>query len=108
MDYTNDNETESYLRTDLGGFSETTALSQRAINGAMKKLIFDHPDIGHVICHTFREDPLDAFINENVVLKVTGRSRDQLLYTSSFSSGELYFTIHALGAAPPPKKDREA
>jgi hypothetical protein len=68
------------------------AVSQRAVNGAMKRLLVDHPETGHVQCHTKRGDSLDALIDEpKVALSVTGDSRDHVTYLCSFSSGTLNF-----------------
>ncbi|KAL4745721.1 hypothetical protein BDW72DRAFT_198384 [Aspergillus terricola var. indicus] len=72
-------EVIDHLLTPLGGMSEIVAVSQRAINGAMKRLLVDHPETGHVQCHTKRGDSLDALIDEpKVALSVTGDSRDHL------------------------------
>ncbi|KAL4769098.1 hypothetical protein BDW60DRAFT_210335 [Aspergillus nidulans var. acristatus] len=79
-------EAIDHLLTPLGGMSE------RAVNGAMKRLLVDHPETGHVQCHTKRGDSLDALIDEpKVALSVTGDSRDHVTYLCSFSSGTLNF-----------------
>ncbi|KAF7585360.1 hypothetical protein BBP40_011116 [Aspergillus hancockii] len=88
-------ESAKRLQTSLGGFSEITAISQRAINGAMVKLLELYPEIGHVSVTTKRGDSLEARIGKaQVILKVTGASREDLAYTCQFSSGTLTFNYY--------------
>ncbi|KAL2821454.1 hypothetical protein BDW59DRAFT_164189 [Aspergillus cavernicola] len=85
-------ETSKRLQASPGGFSEVTALSQRAINNAMAKLVKDHPEISHVQSKSKRGDALDAQIGQPLIsLKVTGSSRASLEYYAKFSSGKLHF-----------------
>ncbi|RDW94224.1 uncharacterized protein DSM5745_01546 [Aspergillus mulundensis] len=71
------------------------AVTQRAINVAMKKLLEDYPDICHVHCKSKLGNTLEAKINKaQVALKVTGASRENVNYTCTFSSGTLFFNYN--------------
>ncbi|KAI1192296.1 hypothetical protein F5X97DRAFT_329822 [Nemania serpens] len=86
------NESDKRLQTTLGGFSEITALTQRAINAAMIKMVADRPEVAQVDCKTKRGDSLKGTIAEPLVsLKVTGPTRAGLEYTARFGSGTLHF-----------------
>ncbi|KAI1130790.1 hypothetical protein F5Y10DRAFT_262734 [Nemania abortiva] len=86
------NESEKRLQTTLGGVSEITALTQRAINAAMIKMATDRPEVTHVDCKTKRGDSLIGTIAEPLVsLKVIGSNRAGLEYTARFGSGTLHF-----------------
>ncbi|KAI8959810.1 hypothetical protein F5Y11DRAFT_331865 [Daldinia sp. FL1419] len=86
------NESDKRLQTTLGGFSEVTALTQRAINAAMTKMVTDRPELAHVDCKAKRGDSLKGIIAEPLVsLKVTGPTRAGLEYTARFGSGTLHF-----------------
>ncbi|KAI9927079.1 hypothetical protein MW887_003462 [Aspergillus wentii] len=64
------------LQTSLGGFSEITAVSQRAINAGLVKLVKEHPELAHVKCKSKAGHYLDAEIEQPLIsLKVTGASR---------------------------------
>lgn len=85
-------ESDKRLQAMLGGFSEITALTQRAINAAMVKMVTDRPEVAHVSCKTKRGDSLKGTIAEPLVsLKVTGPTRAGLEYTARFGSGTLHF-----------------
>ncbi|KAI9929452.1 hypothetical protein MW887_000923 [Aspergillus wentii] len=85
-------ENSDRLKAQLGGFSEITAISQRAINAAMVKLVTDHPEVAHVDCETKMGNSLKATIDRpEVALKITGESRADLEYFAHFASGGLHF-----------------
>ncbi|KAI9925305.1 hypothetical protein ASPWEDRAFT_45751 [Aspergillus wentii DTO 134E9] len=85
-------ETNKRLQAKLEGFSEITALTQRAINAAMVKLVTDKPEVARVNCKTKRGDSIKATINRpQAALKVTGSSRADIEYFAHFGSGTLHF-----------------
>lgn len=61
----------------------------------MAKLLLQYPEIGHVSVTTKRGDSIDALIDKaQVVLKVSGASREDLSYTCQFSAGTLKFNYY--------------
>ncbi|KAL4746998.1 hypothetical protein BDW72DRAFT_197155 [Aspergillus terricola var. indicus] len=78
----------------LGGFSEITAISQRAINAALSRLMETRPDLAHVKAKSRTDDTLDGLIKPAVSIKVAGSDRSHLEYQCPFSEGKLFLSFN--------------